>query len=156
MRDLRTPVSQTLLTRSELTWRLRRHVAGELYDETGTAPQGIAIYSLSDPRDLREIRYVGQTASPRRRLLQHLNAARLSLPDERPWWVASPKLRPLYTWIRALYGDGERLPTMVVSDWVKKDGARVLERARIMECLAQGHPLLNVEASIHRHRPPLL
>ena len=53
------------------------------------------IYTLSDPRDLRQVRYVGQTSAPRRRLLQHLNAARLWLPDERPWWIKDEKAAPV-------------------------------------------------------------
>ena len=39
-------------------------------------------------RDVRQVRYVGQTRDPRRRFSQHLNVARLWLPDELPWWVA--------------------------------------------------------------------
>ncbi|HEX3848310.1 MAG TPA: hypothetical protein VHV81_13090 [Steroidobacteraceae bacterium] len=139
---------------SELTARLRRHVARELYDESPDLAVGSAIYTLSDPRDIRAIRYVGQTSHPRRRFLQHLTAARLWLPDERPWWVASPKLRPLYEWIRALHGDGGRLPTMVVWSWRPTLAtARAAERARIYECLAKSLPILNVEAQV-LERPP--
>jgi hypothetical protein len=134
---------------TELTHRFRRHVARELYDESGDLPVGSAIYTLSDPRDIRAIRYVGQTNHPRRRFLQHLTHARLWLPDERPWWVASPKLRPLYEWIRALYGDGSRLPVMVLWAWRPTPAsARLAERARIYECWAKSLPILNVEAEI--------
>jgi hypothetical protein len=41
--------------------------------------------------------------SLRRRFLQHLNTARLWMPDAVPWWVVTPSLRPLYTWIRELH-----------------------------------------------------
>ena len=116
--------------------RVRRHIRAELYDDSGDDARGIAIYTLSDPRSLRDVRYVGQTRSPARRFAQHLNTARLWLPEELPWWVNSPKLRPLYTWIRELYADGRRMPVMVVTAWAGSvREARVLERARIMECL---------------------
>jgi hypothetical protein len=145
------------LSKSQLSRRLRRHVEAELFDESGLPPEGIAIYSLSDPRDLREVRYVGQTLMPRRRFLQHLNTARLWLPDERPWWVASPQLRPLYDWIRAPYQDEYRLPSMIVSGWVAAPAAaRIAERTRIYECLAQRLPLLNVEREILGPQWPLI
>src|SRR5271155_610208 len=95
--------------------RMRRHIRAELYDDSGGSARGIAIYTLSDPRSIRDVRYVGQTQSPARRFAQHLYAARLWLPDEVPWWVKSAKLRPLYTWIRQLYADGRRMPVMVIS-----------------------------------------
>jgi hypothetical protein len=139
-----------ILARVELSRRIRRHVGHELYDDSlqsATSGSGIAIYGLSDPRELRCVRYVGQTLSPRHRFLQHLNAARLWLADERPWWIGDPKLRPLYEWIRALYQQDGCLPTMVVSSWAEsRASARLAERARICECLAGQLPLLNVEA----------
>jgi hypothetical protein len=67
-----------MLTKAELTRRVRRHAMHEIYDESGCGPLMFAVYSLADPRELRQIRYIGQTSSPRRRLLQHLNAARLA------------------------------------------------------------------------------
>jgi hypothetical protein len=138
------------MTRLEHSARIRRHVAHELYDEArGCASRqaGIAIYWLADPRDLRRIRYVGQTSAPRRRFLQHLNTARLWLPDERPWWIKDPTLRPLYDWIRVLYQDDFRLPTMGICGWeATRTAARLAERARICECLAVDLPLLNIEA----------
>jgi hypothetical protein len=124
---------------------VRARLAGQLYDDSGSTPQGIAIYSLSDPRELRELRYIGQTRVPRRRLLQHLNTARLWLPDERPWWVRCAQLRPLYEWIRELYRAHRCLPLMVVGAWVSEEQARVAEQAQIRACLAQRLPLLNVE-----------
>jgi hypothetical protein len=128
---------------------VRRHIRAELYDDSGDNARGIAIYTLSDPRSIRDVRYVGQTRSPARRFAQHLNTARLWLPDELPWWVESPKLRPLYTWIRALYSDGQRMPVMVVTAWTGSVGqARVLERARIVECLENRLEILNVEREI--------
>jgi hypothetical protein len=75
----------------------------------------------------------------------------------RPWWVASPQLRPLYDWIRALYQDEYRLPSMIVSMWVAAPvAARIAERARIYECLAQRLPLLNVEREILGSQWPLI
>jgi hypothetical protein len=124
----------------ELRWRLRLN----LYDESRTTPEGIAIYSLADPRDVRASRYVGQTAYPRRRLLQHVRTARLSLPDATPWWVKTPQLRPLYGWIRELYRDEGRLPVMLVHAWVQPEHAHSAERERICAALEQQLPLLNV------------
>lgn len=136
---------------------IRAHVQSQLYDESSAPAEGTAIYTLSDPREIRAARYVGQTTAPRRRLLQHLNTARLWMPDEIPWWVRSPDLRPLYVWIRDLYSDGERLPTMVVHEWCATQArARVAERALICECLRQQLPLFNSEAGMLAGRPPLI
>src|SRR5215831_31845 len=98
---------------------LRRRLPLQLYDESGVTPAGTAIYSLADPREVRVSRYIGQTAQPSRRLMQHLHAARLWLPDETPWWIKAPRLRPLYRWIRDLYGEEGRLPVMVVHAWIE-------------------------------------
>lgn len=142
---------------SALTAILRRHVNAQLYDESGVLPQGTAVYSLSDPRELRELRYIGQTGHPRRRFLQHLNTARLWLPDEIPWWVPSPKLRPLYQWIRALYQDQQRLPVMVIQHWNSTVvDARDAERSWIFDCLAKNLSLLNVEQEILGRQRPLI
>lgn len=142
---------------AQLRRRYRLHAREQLYDESGSEPVGWAIYTLSDPRDLREVRYVGQTSAPRRRFLQHLNHAQLWLPDELPWWIKQPKLRPLYTWIRTLYGDGHRLPVMVVSDWLPLSAqARMAERSRIFDLLAHRRQLLNVESEILGNQISLL
>ena len=119
-----------------------------LYDDSGVAAGEVAIYGLSDPRDLRAIRYIGQTCTPRQRLRQHLNAARLWLPEQTPWWVRSPRLRPLYEWIRELYRDGERLPVMVICAWVEARQARSAEREYICACLERQLALLNVEPRV--------
>jgi hypothetical protein len=150
-------VKARLTSRVEIGLHFRRHVLTHLYDDSGIEPCGTAIYSLSDPRDLRHVRYVGQTGAPRRRFLEHLNTSRVWLPDERPWWVRSPKLRPLYGWIRELYQDGLRLPVMVVTGWVQNvSDARVAERMRIYECLQQRLPLLNVETEFLGRQLPLV
>jgi hypothetical protein len=128
-------------------------VRSHLFDESGLEPAGIAIYSLADPRDVRVPRYIGQTHAPRRRFLQHLYTARLWMPDAVPWWVVTPSLRPLYTWIRELHGDGGRLPVMLISSWVPAEAARGAERARICECIASNLPLLNIEAERFRAQP---
>jgi hypothetical protein len=138
---------------AQLRRRFRAHAESQLYDESGVPTEGLAIYTLSDPRDIRAVRYVGQTSAPRRRFLQHLNHAQLWLPDELPWWIKRPKLRPLYTWIRELYRDERRLPVMVVTAWTTCVAeARATERVRIFEYLAQRRPLLNVETEILRGR----
>jgi hypothetical protein len=144
-------------TRAELGRRFRSHVDAQICDDSGCPARGSAIYSLSDPRDLRQLRYVGQSSAPRRRFLQHLNNAMLWMPDELPWWVKSPKLRPLSAWIRTLYQDELRLPVMVISTWVETAAeARRAERARIYECLVSRLPLLNVETEILGRQIPLL
>ena len=126
--------------RQELRRRLRLH----LYDESGVAPEGTAIYSLADPRDVRESRYVGQTTQPHRRLIQHVRGAELWLGDEIPWWVKAPRLRPLYGWIRELYQQADRLPVMIVHAWVGAEHVQREERRRIRLCLERQLPLLNV------------
>ncbi|MEO6368420.1 MAG: hypothetical protein ABIP38_10565 [Steroidobacteraceae bacterium] len=97
-----------------------------------------AIYTLSDPRDLQLVRYVGQTRAPRTRYLQHVSAARLWMPDELPWWIKSPRTRPLYHWIRDLYRDESRLPVMVVVAWTTAGHALTEERNHIGAYLLQG------------------
>ncbi|HTV80280.1 MAG TPA: hypothetical protein VMF03_18655 [Steroidobacteraceae bacterium] len=146
-----------MLTEAQLAARLRRHVRHELYDDSHLEPVGTAIYSLADPRDLRLSRYIGQTGSPRRRFMQHLRGARLSMPDELPWWIREPRLRPLYGWIRALHRDEGRLPTMVIHHWVATaQAARLAERTRIHESLANRLPLLNVEYELLAAQIPLI
>jgi hypothetical protein len=144
-----------LLRNAQLARHIRARLLSHLYDDSGVTPGGIAIYSLSDPRDIRNIRYVGQTAAPRRRLLQHLSTARLWLPDELPWWVSSPRLRPLYRWIRQLYQEEGRLPIMLVTRWVEPAAARLAEQALIRECLEKQLALMNVEMEL-LHRQLLL
>jgi hypothetical protein len=129
----------------------------QLYDESGVDARGTAIYCLSDPRDIRDVRYVGLTHAPTRRFLQHLNTARLWMPDDTPWWVRSPKLRPLYGWIRELYQDEGRLPVMLITRWVETETeARVEERTRIYECLEKRLRLLNVETETLGRQIPLI
>ena len=71
------------------------------------------------------------------------------MPDETRWWVKSPKLRPLSEWIRELYRDKFRLPTMVISEWAETiSDARLAERTRLCECLEKRLQLLNVEPQI--------
>jgi len=131
----------------------RAHV----YEAGKPAAEATAIYTLADPRDVRCPRYVGQTQDPRRRFVQHVRTARLSVPDLTPWWVRSPKHRPLYEWIRALYRDEGRLPFMWVTEWIVASAdARAAERAAIMRLLAEGATLLNVEARCCGPQLPLL
>jgi hypothetical protein len=147
----------TVSSAAALQQRLRAHARIELHDSSRAPPEGLAIYTLSDPRDIRAARYVGQTSSPRRRFMQHLNQARLWLPDELPWWVRQPKLRPLYSWIRALYREEGRLPIMVVLSWSPTVvQARAAERACIIKYLALQGSLLNVESLTLQTRPLLL
>jgi hypothetical protein len=145
-----------LLSKAQFVRQLRNRLVSHLYDESGATPEGVAIYSLSDPRDLREVRYIGQTAAPWRRLLQHVGTARLWLPDERPWWVKSPKLRPLYNWIRQIYSDEARLPVMVIFAWTDSCNARTSERDKIYDCMQRKLPLLNFERELLGRQMPLI
>jgi hypothetical protein len=132
-----------------LTRTVRRRLSALRFDDSGQETSGFAIYTLSDPRDVRLVRYVGQTTNPRRRHAQHVAAARLWMPDELPWWIARPELRPLYLWIRALYRDGGRLPAMIVSAWCARAvDARALEHETIRRYLAEQTPLMNREAAL--------
>jgi hypothetical protein len=134
-----------------------RHVMQELYDDSGMPPASIAIYSLFDPRDLRAVRYVGQTSAPQQRFRQHLHTARMWLPDEVPWWVKSVQLRPLYVWIRGLYLDSGHLPTMVITQWTdSRADALAAERTRIYECVKRQSLLFNAEMQALGPQIPLL
>jgi hypothetical protein len=149
--------STGLSTRAALARCARAALPTHLCDESGTAALGTALYTLCDPRDLRSPRYVGQTRAPRRRSLQHVQTARLWLPDETPWWVRSQRYRPLYEWIRALYRDERRLPVMLIAGWVPGDDeARDAERALIHRHLREGLPLCNVESRVLGPQIPLL
>lgn len=145
------------LTRAQLSQHIRRQKHALVQEESGVALDGVAVYTLSDPRDLREVRYVGQSRSPLRRFTQHLNAARLWLPDDVPWWYkAPPGLRPLHDWIRALHRDDYRLPAMMITARVASvSAARQMERALIQHYLSQRASLLNVETEILGRQVPL-
>ena len=135
---------------------VRRRLRALRFDESGEEPSGFAIYTLSDPRDVRLVRYVGQTTNPGRRHAQHVAAARLWMPDTVPWWIPRPELRPLYAWIRALHRDERRLPAMTIAAWCPRaTDARALEREAIVTYLADRMPLLNCEAALLEAQFPL-
>lgn len=140
----------------QLTRLVRIRCASHIVDLSGTEPDEAAIYTLSDPRDLSAVRYVGQTSCPRRRFLQHITAAKLWLPDELPWWIKRPDMRALYQWIRELYLDERRLPFMVVAAWAGNAEALAQERELICEHLRRHSPLLNRESETFKSRPPLI
>jgi hypothetical protein len=50
--------------RGELARFIRAHTRTNLYDESGVGRNKVAIYCLSDPRNIRDIRYIGQTRAP--------------------------------------------------------------------------------------------
>ena len=150
-------MEKPLLTKPQIMRHVRARRAEVVYDESGCEPLGFAVYTLSDPRAIRDVRYVGQTRSPARRLGQHINTARLWLSDEVPWWFKSPELRPLYEWIRQLHSDECRLPVMVVVEWVPTLAeARAREREHIYEHLRAQQSLFNVERVRLAHAVPLL
>ncbi len=133
---------------AELGRFVRARLPSQLYDESGGDARGTAVYVLSDPRDLRAVRYVGQTRAPRRRFLQHVRTASVWMPDELPWWVVADRQRPLYEWIRALFRDERRLPVMIVTAWHEVAAeATAAERGTIQDSLRRGMRLLNVESA---------
>lgn len=145
------------LDKRQLGHYIRQRLPDLLLDESGAAGGGVAVYTLSDPRDLRAVRYVGQTRSPQRRLLQHIHTARLWLPEEVPWWFGAPKLRPLYDWIRELHRDEYRLPVMLITSWSESvRTARLAERELILLHLGGQRELFNVEREILARQVPLL
>lgn len=145
------------LDRRQLGRHIRQRMPDLLLDESREEVRGFAIYTLSDPRDLRDVRYVGQTRSPRRRLLQHIQMARLWLPEDLPWWFGEPQLRPLYEWVRELHREDYRLPTMLVTRWTDSvAAARLIERELILSHLGRGQVLFNVEREILEGQLPLL
>jgi hypothetical protein len=129
-----------------LALRLRAALEHNIIERADLPRGDVAIYTLADPRDVRNARYVGQTRNPQARFAQHVNAARLWLPDEKPWWVRPPELRALYAWMRELYADDGRLPMMMVAGWADADRARGDERKVIRDLLAEGALLFNHEA----------
>ena len=148
---------QPPLTQRQLMRHVRTRVVESICDSSDCEPREFAIYTLSDPRTVREVRYVGQTRAPVQRLWQHINTARLWQPDEVPWWCKSPALRPLYEWIRQLYKDECRLPFMIVVQWVPTLlEARARERTNIYELLRAKQSLFNVECARLGQAIPLL
>jgi hypothetical protein len=142
--------------KTQLVRLIRRRIASHIVDLSGAEPNDCAIYTLADPRDIRDVRYIGQTSGLRRRFLQHLNAARLWLPDELPWWIKRAELRPLYQWIRGLYLDEGRLPVMAVVAWVPAADALAEERKHICAHLGHRSALLNRESETFKKQPLLL
>jgi len=130
----------------EISRRIRSAVALHVLDTTDGQENEAAIYALSDPRDVEQVRYIGQTRSPRKRFLQHMHEARLWHPDETPWWVKSLQLRPLYHWIRELYAEEGRMPMMLIVAWTEARLARQEEGRHIREYLRHQKPLLNSES----------
>ncbi len=139
-----------MTSKAQLTRHIRNRLPYLVIDDSNVEPIEVAIYTLSDPRDLRQVRYVGQTICPNRRYLQHVGRAQLWLPDEIPWWIKSPKMRPLYEWIRDLYRDEYRLPVMMVVSWTQRRNVLQEEQRYIQEYLSAQLPLLNREGSTQR------
>lgn len=130
-----------------LARRLRGPLNAQVCDASAGEREGIALYTLSDPRDVRAVRYVGQTGAPLRRYRQHVRAACLWLSAAAPWWMRAPHLMPLHGWIRALHADEGRLPCMLVRQWVPTLAeALALEQSLIATHRAAGCLLLNCEA----------
>ena len=139
--------------KAQIARNIRDRCDAHIVDHSGVLVGEVAIYTLSDPRDIRLVRYVGQTQSPRKRYLQHVGAAKLCLPDDLPWWIKQPKKRPLYEWIRNLYRDERRLPVMAVVAWTDPQHALSEERRHILELLGHQLPLLNRESEFSAKQP---
>jgi hypothetical protein len=138
-----------------LARRVRRCREYNIIDQTTAGSGEVAIYALSDPRDVQAVRYLGQTRNPVSRYTQHINAARLWVPEERPWWIKREALRPLYTWIRGLYFDERRLPSMMLIAWTQASEARQEEGRHIREYLRHQLPLLNRETAVFHRKSQL-
>ena len=137
-------------SKAQLTLRIRTHVHSLVVDASNVEPVDVAIYTLSDPRNIREARYIGQTSCPGRRYLQHINQAKLWMPAETPWWIKTSGLRPLYQWIRELYADDSRLPVMMILAWTERCNALSEEQRYIAEFRSALMPLLNFFADSAR------
>jgi hypothetical protein len=140
----------------DIALRLRRHLGMLICDTSDAEQVGVALYALSDPRDVRAVRYVGQSTAPARRYRQHVRTACLGHDRQGPWWVRQAHLGPLHEWIRILHADGGRLPFMLITHWVPSvDAARLLEQSLITAHRAAGCALLNCEAlrEMARDRP---
>jgi hypothetical protein len=125
--------------------RRRPHLIG---DESGEGGGEVAIYTLSDPRDVRAAVYVGMTAAPARRYLQHVRLASgyRSAVSEDLWWVRNPERLALHRWISELYERESLLPFMLVHAWVAAIEARRAERRQIGMFMQRGLNLFNSEA----------
>jgi hypothetical protein len=150
--NARAPSSET---QALIARRVRRTLPFLISEDSPGEHGHFALYTLADPRDVRGVRYVGQTRAPRRRYLQHVRSARLWLAAAQPWWIRLPRLRTLYVWIRELYADEQRLPFMLVSEWFASEAeAREQERCLITQLAERGLPLLNAEAERLRQTRP--
>lgn len=91
------------------------------------------IYSLCHP-GTGEIRYIGQSRTPRRRLRAHLSLAR------------SGNDAPVYRWIRKLITNGLAPTIIILQDSFADYGINEAEVSWIAEARARGLRLLNVTA----------
>ncbi|MEO8125824.1 MAG: hypothetical protein ABI822_01970 [Bryobacteraceae bacterium] len=148
-------MSRSVPTRQQVALALRSRWRSLVWDNAdGARGNGYAIYTLSDPRDVRAVRYVGQSSDPPRRYCQHVQAARVWLADRPgadggpvPWWLDRSPARDLSIWIRELYADGARLPVMMVQSWLGTLAQALrAERDALDHFVADGRALLNQAA----------
>lgn len=90
------------------------------------------IYGLIDPRHPAEVRYVGKTIAPKRRLIHHISYARREKTHKA-------------NWIKGLLADGVK-PEMVIIGVTTKEEWPSLERRMIAELKAEGMRLTNLTA----------
>lgn len=90
------------------------------------------VYALFDNRWPEVVRYVGFSGKPEKRLQEHLNEAMYLDKDTR-------KLE----WIRKVLSEGSSISFMILEITQTKIEAGIIERAKIAEYKALGHPLVN-------------
>jgi hypothetical protein len=117
---LRSVVKKTskLANRDQFLLRVRRQIDSHLVDWSGKRAGTFAVYGLTDAPDSDPIDYIDITVNPQRRLLQHWMAARLWQSQRSADRITSSTLRPLCHWIRDLYEQQQRLPVMVIYEWL--------------------------------------
>jgi len=111
---------------------------------------GFHVYSLSDPRSPRDVRYVGLTRGSRKRWLMHVALAR---NGHRRGTAA-----PLHRWVLGLLEAGlrpsmARLETVPGLDAGRFECARDREAAWVRRLTAEGHELFNVHEHVRSLTP---
>lgn len=101
------------------------------------------VYVLLDP-DTREIRYVGCSEEPAKRLKSHIQDARLRIQRESDAIRPSEKDR----WMHQLTEAG-KMPLLAIVETADRASRKEVEARWIARLEDEGHPLLNVEV-LHR------
>jgi hypothetical protein len=106
-------------------------------------PQGQVIYKLVDP-ETRDIRYIGRTHTPSKRLNKHMRD-RSDVP-----FLVGPEEKPYYTranWVHDLHCKG-LVPAMEIVKHIEVAPTVIEWETRyILHGLQQGWPLVNIESA---------